>query len=243
MSDYSDTIGRHERIALQFSGGKDSLACLFLMRPHWNRLTVYWLDTGDAYPETVSLVSRIRDMVPNFARIEGRQPQVIEQFGIPTDILPASCTPMGVSAAGKGAQMQDRYSCCLRSIMLPMHERMLEDGVTLIIRGQKNADKVKGLLRSGDVDGGVEVLFPVEEWTDRQVMDYLRRQDIEIPRFYEMLNDAPDCMTCSAWWEKGEGAYRRRYHPMHFIEYQRRLELIKAAVGDHIAAFNKEVAP
>lgn len=242
MSDYTEIICRHERIALQFSGGKDSLACLYLMQPHWDRMTVYWCDTGDTYPETVSLVAEVRDMVPNFARIEGRQPQVIEQFGIPTDLLPASSTPMGSVMLG-GAPMQDRYSCCLRSKMIPMHERMLEDGITLIIRGQKQSDKEKSPLRSGDVDGGIEMLFPIEDWSDRQVMNYLREQGAPIPRFYEMLNDAPDCMTCSAWWEKGEGAYRRRYHPMHFIEYQRRLELIKAAVGEHIAAFNKEVAP
>ena len=243
MSDYTDIIGRHERIALQFSGGKDSLACLFLMRPHWDRLTVYWLDSGDAYPETASLLARVRDMVPNFARIEGRQPQTIAQFGIPTDILPASSTPMGVTASGKGVLMQDRYSCCLRSIMLPMHERMLEDGITLIVRGQKNADRQKGVLRSGDVDGGIEMLFPIEDWSDRKVMDYLREQDAPIPRFYEMLNDAPDCLTCSAWWEKGEGAYRKRYHPIQFQEYQRRLDIIQSAVGEHIAAFNQEVAP
>ncbi len=239
----ADIINRHERIALQFSGGKDSLACLYLMRPHWDRLTVYWCDTGDAYPETVSLIARVRNMVPSFARVEGRQPRVIEQFGIPTDILPASSTPIGVTVAGKGVLMQDRYSCCLRSNMLPMQERMIEDSITLIIRGQKNADRQKGPLRSGDVDAGIEFLFPIEDWDDRKVMNYLREQDAPIPRFYEMLKDAPDCMTCSAWWEKGEGAYRKRYHYPQFIEYQRRLDIIKEAVGEHIAAFNQEVQP
>lgn len=239
--DAQNAIDRHDRIALQFSGGKDSLVCLYLMRPYWDRLTVYWLDSGDAYPETVSLMSQVREMVPNFARIEGRQPQAVAQFGFPTDILPASSTPMGVAATGKGVLMQDRYSCCLRSIMLPMHERMLADGITLIVRGQKNADRTKGPLRSGDVDGGIEFLFPIEDWSDRQVMDYLREQDAPIPRFYEMLNDAPDCLSCSAWWEKGEGAYRKRYHYPQFVEYQRRLEIIKHAVGEQISEFNKEV--
>lgn len=243
MSGHDATIDRHERIALQFSGGKDSLACLYLMRPYWDRMTVYWLNTGAAYPETVSLAQKVSQMVPKFVAIAGRQPQVIDQFGIPTDILPASSTPMGVIGAGAGILMQDRYSCCLRSKMLPLHERMVEDGITLVIRGQKNADGLKGVLRSGDVDGGIEYLFPLEDWSDSQVMRYLREEDAPIPRFYEMLKDAPDCLTCSAWWSKGEGAYRKRYHYEHYQEYQRRLEIIKEAVGEHIATFNQEVAP
>ena len=234
-------IGRHERIALQFSGGKDSIACLFLLKPFWDRLTVYWLDTGAAFPETVALVQQVRDMVPNFARIEGRQPQVIEAFGIPSDIVPVSGTPIGIEVAGGGQPIQDRYLCCYRSIMLPMHERMIEDGITLIIRGQKDADRFKATTRSGEVHDGIEYLFPIQDWTSKQVMDYLREQDAPIPRFYEILNTAPDCMPCSAWWEEGAAKYLKRYHHAQYLENQTRLDIINKAVGEHIAAFNQEV--
>ncbi len=234
-------IGRHERIALQFSGGKDSIACLFLLKPFWDRLTVYWLDTGAAFPETVALAQQVRDMVPNFARIEGRQPQVIEAFGIPSDLVPVSGTPIGIEVAGGGQPIQDRYLCCYRSIMLPMHERMIEDGITLIIRGQKDADRFKARVRSGEVHDGIEYLFPIQDWTSKQVMDYLREQDAPIPRFYEVLNAAPDCMTCSAWWEEGASKYLKRYHHAQYLENQTRLDVINKAVGEHIAAFNREV--
>lgn len=238
-----DILDRHQRIGLQFSGGRDSIACLYLLKPFWDRLTVYWTDTGAAYPETVALVAKVRDMVPNFARIEGHQPAVVAEHGMPTDILPASCTPMGIAASGKGSLMQDRYSCCLRSIMFPMHQRMVDDGVTLIIRGQKNADQLKSLVRSGHVENGIEYLFPIEDWDARKVMAYLREQNAPIPRFYEMLNSAPDCMTCSAYWEEGAMAYLKRYHHDQYQQNLGRLDIINAAVGAHIAAFNKEVAP
>lgn len=237
----NEIIDRHERIALQFSGGRDSIACLYLMRPYWDRLTVYWLDTGAAFPETLSLMEHVRGIVPRFARIEGRQPQVIAEFGIPTDILPVSATPMGISGSGEGVPMQDRYSCCLRSIMFPMHERMVEDGITLIIRGQKNADRLKSPIRSGHIENGIEYLFPIEDWDTRKVMAYLNEQDAPIPRFYEMLNQAPDCMTCSAWWEEGVSAYLKRYHFTQYVENQEKLDIINKAVGEHIAAFNREV--
>ena len=242
MQDFDAIIARHERIALQVSGGRDSIACLYLLKPYWDRLTVYWLDTGAAYPETVSLISEIADMVPHFARIEGRQPQVIAQFGLPTDILPVSSTPMGIAGSGKGVAMQDRYSCCLRSIMMPLHERMVKDGITLLIRGQKNADRLKSIVRSGEVHNGIEYLFPIEQWDARQVMRFLEDEGAPIPRFYEMLNGAPDCMTCSAWWEEGAVKYLRRYHYEQYLENQQRMDIINKSVGEHIAAFNQEVA-
>ena len=236
-----DIISRHDRIALQLSGGRDSLACLYLMKPYWDRLTVYWCNNGDPYPETMAQMKRIRAEVPHFVEIEGRQPSVVTEFGLPTDILPVSSTPMGIAGSGQGLLMQDRYSCCLRSFMLPMHERMVADDITLIIRGQKNADRLKGPLRSGQVDGGIEYLFPIEDWTTKQVMDFLREQNVPIPRFYEMLNSAPDCMTCSAWWEEGFVKYLKRYHHPQYQVVQSMLALIQQAVGQHIEHFNDEV--
>lgn len=242
MEQFSDIIAKHERIALQLSGGRDSIACLYLMRPYWDKLTVYWLDTGAAYPETIAMMQQIREMVPNFAVIQGNQPNVIKEFGIPTDIMPVSATPMGITGSGKGELMQDRYSCCVRSIMLPMHQRMIDDGITLIIRGQKNADRFKSTVRSGNVLDGIEFLFPIEDWDTRKVMRYLSDEGAPIPRFYEVLNTMPDCMNCSAWWEEGASKYLRRYHYQQYLENQSRLDTINQAISEHIAAFNKEVA-
>lgn len=237
-----DALNRHSKIALQLSGGRDSIACLYLLRPHLDRITVYWCNTGAAFPETLQVIEQIKAMAPNFVEIEGRQPATIEQFGIPSDLVPVSSTPMGILGEQTEAPLiQDRYSCCFRSIMLPMHERMIADGVTLIIRGQKDADRMKGCLRSGSVENGVEYLYPLEDWTSRKVMDFLKEQNAPIPRFYEVMDGTPDCMTCSAWWEEGRALYLKRYHHDAYVEYQRRLDVINRCVGGHIATFNDEV--
>jgi 3'-phosphoadenosine 5'-phosphosulfate sulfotransferase (PAPS reductase)/FAD synthetase len=243
MIDFTNIIDRHHRIALQVSGGRDSIACLYLMRPFWDKMTVYWCDTGDAYPETRKLVTKIMDMVPNFAVISGNQPSVIDMHGMPSDIVPVSATPMGLAMSGLDSpKIQDRYSCCFRTMMAPTQDRMRHDGITLIIRGQKSKDRFKGQLKSGDVIGGVEYLFPIEAWDARQVMEYLRREGAPIPRFYEMLETMPDCMSCTAWWEEGISSYLKRYHFDQYLINQKNLGIINTAVGAHIAAFNKEVA-
>lgn len=234
-------IDRHENIALQVSGGKDSIACLYLMRPFWDRLTVYWCSTGDVFPETQAIMDQVRAMVPRFVEITGDQPSVVAGHGLPSDIVPASHTPVGMLGSGGQTLIQDRYSCCARVFMWPMHERMVADGITLVIRGQKDADSLKAPLRSGDVDMGIEYLFPIQDWSTEGVMSYLRQENAPIARFYEMLDSAPDCMTCSAYWEHGAAKYLKRYHYPQFQIVQERLHEINVAIAPSIAAFNKEV--
>lgn len=236
-----EVIARHHRIALQLSGGKDSLACLYLMRPWLDRITVYWLNTGRAFPETLRTLEAVKPFIPHFVEITSDVDAVHAQSGIPSDIVPASSTPLGRLVGHAAPAIQDRYSCCFQTVMRPMHERMLADGVTLIIRGQRNDDPLKPALRSGQVDGGIEYLFPIEDWSARQVLAYLREQGAPIPRFYEMLDEAPDCMTCSAWWDKGSAKYLKRYHGEAWREVQVRLDVIRDAIAPHIQDFNGEV--
>lgn len=236
-------LDRHQNIALQVSGGRDSIACLYLMRPYLDRITVYWVNTGAAFPETIAVMDKLREMVPNFVEIDGKQPDVIAQFGLPSDIIPVSHTPVGLFGTGRsGPLIQDRYSCCYRVIMAPLHARMKADGITLIIRGQRKDDMHKAPIVSGHVEDGIEYLFPIEDWNTDRVMDYLKSEQAPIPRFYEMLDGAADCMTCSGWWENGAAKYLKLHHPAAHAEVQRRLDMINEAVASHIVSFNNEVS-
>lgn len=240
--DFAATFARHERIALQLSGGRDSVACLHLFRPYLDQITVYWVNTGDAYPETLEAMQELRAMCPRFIEIDGAQQAHIERHGIPSDLVPVSATMIGRAVAQSDEQkIIDRYSCCAGVMMIPMQQRMIADGITLVIRGQKNIDRIKAPTRSGDVVDGVEYLFPIEDWTNETVMDFLMLCGVPIARFYETLAGTPDCMTCSAYWEEGVAQYLKRYHPPQYQVVQQRLHFIRNAVAGHIASFNIEV--
>lgn len=238
---YEDVFLRHEKVALQFSGGKDSIAVLFLMKPFWDQLTVYHVASADPFPENVQMADKVRAMVPNFQYVLGRQQEVMSKYGYPSDLVPYSSTPFGrVHAGDRGLPMLDRYTCCYESIMSPLQQAMHEDGITLIIRGQRNSDRHKSRLRSGDVSGGFEVLFPIEDWSDEQVLEYLRRNDIPVPRFYEDGAHGFDCMSCTAWLEHGQGAYMKKHFPKQYASRQKRLSEMKAEIEPILAAFNED---
>lgn len=237
-----ETVKAHERVALQVSMGRDSLACLYLLRDEGllDHITVYWVNTGNAFPETLAIAEQVRAMVPHFVEIDGRQPEVIAAFGIPTDILSRSCTPIGVVCGQSAVRMQDSYSCCGRVIMQPLHERMLADGITLIIRGQRAGDSHKAPVVSGQWENGIQYLFPIESWTDADVAGYLAEAGAPVHPCYEFMSSCPDCMSCSGWWSEQRGAFLKARHPQAYEEYIHRLELIRSSTENLIQLFNIE---
>lgn len=233
-------LDRHEKVALQFSGGRDSLALVYLMRPYWDRLTVYHVNAGAPFPETVRTVDFVRNLVPNFVYVMGRQPEVIAEHGMPSDIVPANNTELGLFIAGDGVKIQDRYSCCAKSIMQPLHDRMHADGVTLILRGQRNSERLKSRHRSGDTAGGFELLFPIEDWSDEQVMEFLHAEGAPIPDFYQTMQTSHECTNCTAYLELGMNRYLKAKHPVLWRENQQRLALIYNALLEPVRNFNDE---
>lgn len=242
---FSESVGsvisRHERVAFQFSGGKDSTASLLLLRPYWDRMTVYHCDSGDSMPETKAVVEQMSKLVP-VTIVKGRVLQNRAEFGLPTDVMPwTSASSAHTLNTGSTPLMQDWVSCCFRSIMLPLYERMVEDKITLVIRGQKDDDKLKGPLRSGDVDMGVEYLYPVQDWTDEECFAYMREQGFEPQRFYaEGISHSGDCLHCTAWLTDNKAEYMLKYYPDEYPRYRDNVKVIAEATTPHLVNLMKE---
>ena len=231
-------IGRHTRIALQVSGGKDSIATLNLLRPWLDRVTVYWCNTGAALPESVAYIDRVAATVPSFRVIQGRQPQIIDTDGWPSDVVPQDYTTDGNAVFGPTPfKVQTRLSCCIRSLMLPMHERMVADGITLVIRGKRRDEDDKTGVESGPTDAGYEVLFPIMEWTSAQVHGYLDAHGIAKHPAYQTGNASLDCMTCTAWWGDGLVPYLKVHHTDLHAVVTSRIQRIRAAVDAAFSAY------
>ena len=227
-------FARHERIAFQFSGGRDSTAALYTLRPYWRRMTIYHLDTGDAYPETQAVVDEVAKDVP-VVTIQSDVRRYRETVGWPTDVLPVGATPLGRQVDGGNLKLVNRFECCWNNLMRPMHERMLSDGITLIIRGQRDEDYSAPPARSGAVENGVEVLFPIQSWSTAQVDAYLAAQSLPMASFYAQGGKhGPECMGCTAWWDDGRFPWLRKQHPVVFKEFERRMRLIGRAIGDQL---------
>jgi len=225
------------RVALSLSGGKDSLTCLSLFTAWWPNLTVYWMNPGNPFPETVDLMARIRLIVPSFKEVPGRQREVIAADGWPSDVVPQWYTTDGNAVFGATPfKVQSRLQCCLRALMIPAYQAMVDDGIDCCIRGKRDDEADKTGLKTGYVsEHGIELVFPLLEWTDTDVRQYLERKNIALPLSYEYARHSLDCMDCTAWWGEGLSRYLEAAHPEAFTEYRRRVILIKQAVADQLA--------
>lgn len=186
--------------ALHFSGGKDSLACLYLHRGEWDKLVVAWVNTGAAYPETVEYMKDWKVRLSYFVEIESNQPAQIKRHGFPADVVPIDHTLL---AYGYGLEaepmLQDYMQCCRENITLPLMLKMKELGITRVIRGTKKADRRKAPIEPGQIIDGVEYLFPLWSWTDADVLAYLKEVDAPIPSYYATEKTSRDCWDCTAY--------------------------------------------
>lgn len=239
----SEFFSAHKKIGFQFSGGRDSLAALHVLREFWEEMTVYHLDAGDQFPETKEVVSKVEELVPYFERIAGELDKTETAYGWATDLLPTQNNSiLGKMHSGSRVGLLDRYECCYLSVMKPMHERMRKDGITLIIRGQRNADYAKRPLTSGDWNDGMQAFYPIADWTDAQVMEYLRSINVKPAAFYDAgLKTTPECMTCTAWWDDHRGGYLAKHHPEQHEKYRRKLLLVSAEIAVQLQHLHREL--
>lgn len=221
------------KCVLQFSGGKDSLACLYLLRPHWDLLTVMWGNPGAAFPETIEQMARIRAMVPHFLEVKGNQPAHVELMGLPADMVPVRNTAVGkMFHPNDGVLLQQYWECCAASFWMPMQQAVVDLGATLIIRGQRKAEARRAPISNGHIENGIMTRFPIEDWTEQQVFDFLRRKGVSIPAHYAYTQTSLDCWTCTAYLDEHRGwmRYMREKHPELWEQYEPRLRKVQAAV-------------
>lgn len=191
-----DEMKNHDCVVLEFSGGRDSLAALQLLQPWPDNLHVVHLDTCDAPPETVKLVREMAARIGDrFHVVRSSSYAVRAEYGHPSPII-MSDKPFFTEAP----LMQTQFECCMRTIMLPLHQYVLSLGATMIIRGQRDSDCHKNPAEHLSVNDGIVIAYPVQDKNDEE-LDVICGS--LLPSFYEFTSDAPDCMTCTAYWGRG----------------------------------------
>jgi len=224
-------------LGLAFSGGKDSLACWYLSK-HLNPV-VLWVNTGKGYPETLEIVNEIRSQALNFVEIKSDQQKQIDEWGLPSDIVPINFTNLGMTLTGnKQTKVQSYLGCCFENITNPIMQKCKEIGITELIRGQRLDEGHKSTAVDGTVVDGVKFLQPIETWSKQQVFDYLLEQRGSLPEHYSIEHSSLDCYDCTAFLEHSADrvAWTKQRHPDLYEIYAKRMDALKMTLQPSLKA-------
>lgn len=236
----------HERIVLQFSGGKDSLACLLLLKDHLHKIQVLWMnpDGAHALPEVLQQMGRVEAFCPNFSAVYGFSRAQIKEKGLPVDTLPvrSHVAVQWLTQRPESLILQPFLDCCMENLLAPMHAATLEFAPTLIIRGQKLSDYHKSPVRSGAVIEGVQYWFPVESWDDADVRAFIADSPL-LPTTAADATRSLECPGCTAY--RHESAwqlpYLEKHHPALGAQLREDLKAIRAELVDDLYYYEEVV--
>jgi 3'-phosphoadenosine 5'-phosphosulfate sulfotransferase (PAPS reductase)/FAD synthetase len=195
-------LGSHRKAVLQFSGGKDSTALMYLARPWLDRITVIFAETGATFPH---LVKHVEDTCERLdaSLVVIRPPIDVHQYtrvhGLPADVVPveASAAMLPFLKPPPAQLLQPYTQCCGAMLWAPMLRYTRENGVDLVLRGSKASDRRVGVGPSVEVEG-TRYTSPLWDWSDDDVYAYLAQQGATLPEHYEHINDSLDCWLCTA---------------------------------------------
>lgn len=228
------------KTAIQFSGGKDSTALMYLLRDRLKEddVTVYFGDTGIVYPHVVSFVHGL--CMKLGAKLKIIHPEIgIADFhsmaGLPSDIVPVEASfPMhNFLKEKRPVKLQSSISCCGKMLWEPLYKAMINDGIEIVYRGSKAADSHVG-VPDGHIENGIQFLSPIWEWTDEDVFNYLKEVGAELPRHYSKVNNSFDCIFCTAFLNH-DGAkkrleWTRENYPDLWPILEKRMSLVKDVI-------------
>lgn len=220
--------------ALAFSGGKDAMACLHLMRGQFD--CAIHVDTGYYLPETKACVEYAASLVPVMHIVTTDRKGQNEREGIPADVVPIDWTRTGQEFwSKKQITIQSYLDCCFQNRMQPLWEKAKSLGVTRLVSGTRSQDGGNHAIRNGLIFDGIERVHPIEGWTDKEVLEYLEGK-MDVPaHYYQVLSQSSlDCYDCTAYRLKSQDRidWMRTRHPEAYAQYAVRRDAIDAALAE-----------
>ena len=188
-----EVAGQFEKPALLFSGGKDSITLVRLaekaFRPGKFPFPLVHIDTGHNFPETISfrddMIARIGEkLIIGHVQDSIDQGKVIEQTGknASRNAL-QTVTLLDTIAEGKfdaciGGARRDEEKARAKERIFSVRDEF----------GQWDPKLQRPELwntYNGRIDKGENVrVFPISNWTELDIWNYIRRNKIELPSIY-----------------------------------------------------------
>lgn len=209
-----------------YSGGKDSVVLKHVLLPLADRLQYIWINPGADLPH-------MRTFIQSQGVIEVRSDQAgrFRQMGLPARVIPIFNTPNGTikDREPQRVMLADPIACCADLRSRPGFEFVKQRGLRVLVHGQRSAD---GCVQPWAGDPTLQVMAPLWDWSDQDVVRYIETHDIPLPAQYESgYPDSLECWNCTAEIDAPRFRYLQTHYPSHWRQLQHGIAAIYEAVG------------
>lgn len=219
---------------LMFSGGKDSLLCLLMLRDQLDNINVVFVNTGKMFPEALGFIDTIKELCPKFIELNSDRDRDWQVHGMPADVI----VPMK-------STYQSVKSCCYKNIMLPVINYAKAVDSRLLIRGSKNTDDYHDGIQSLSVIEGITIYNPIENFTDYQVREALKifDEEVDIPDYFSFEHTSLDCMDCTGYLDKTKDRLEllKKRYPQEYYKTKANIEKIIAISETSLATIKQAI--
>lgn len=227
-----------------FSGGKDSLAVLYLLEDFGcTNLEVIFIDTGKNFKELLDTVKYAKNRFTQykFYTIYTNRTANWVKYGLPADAMNMDYSEHGNMFMGTINKFQTKFHCCYKNIMEPAWEYAKQVNCDVLIRGEKDSDKLKSVVKSGDTIEGILLYNPIEGWNDEQVRQYLHeKMGSDYPRHMDFYHSSLDCRDCTAYLKDTSDRVEllKTNYPEEYEIFLDNLHNIKQSLLEHLEPIN-----
>jgi len=194
-----------DKLVVAFSGGKDSLVVLHIVRQYYPQVAVCFNDTGIEYPETKAFIKQIaKDWDLNLITTSYYKKtfwDCVEQYGFPEK------TKSHFKDRGK----QYKAKCCYYLKEMPMRLAIRENGWLGMFTGTTAVESQKRMFVAHQKGICYHTkhynlckINPILWWTQEEVWDFIRKENLPYNRLYDIGARRVGCMPCTAYlnWEE-----------------------------------------
>lgn len=229
---------------LWFSGGKDSLACLYLMREHWGSFKVLHVDTGAKLPEVDEFIHRLAASVPEFHIVKSDQSSWVQSHGLPVDVLPVMHSGFGhYMRKGNDLKLQPFVTCCENNLWKPMSQVTKAMGAKTVFHGTRKADAIGNQHIIDSMVDGIRYISPIADWSDEDVNQFLSSCGEPIPEWYSVVkhDTSMDCWNCTAFMREADGriGWLRDRHPEKHKAFMFSVNTIRSAIKSESEVYER----
>ena len=193
----TDNNSQDKAFWVLFSGGKDSTCTAHYLASQGKLKGCVFLDTGINTPDIIPFVSsicKVRDWRLEIAKTPRSYETMVEKYGFPRPFT------------------HQMYMIGLKLHALQVFRRKF--GKVTLASGVRRYESKRrfGNVKEVSIIAGMECYAQIADWTNRQVWDYIKANDLEISPAYQKLHISGDCL-CGAFARREESALLRIFYP------------------------------